>query len=161
MALTSIVSSPSYVYALYDVFFKFCLATIFYETELLYDNLKRHVEQTSETKAKIIDYGFNESESEISLPLNKFTDHYHRLVHLYNNHLRDVYRELIFKVCVNEFLDTERTRNLILKQLNVFGVFLNMDGEKTHKEKQTTTQPFVTWAKDESKRIMKNVLFNN
>lgn len=52
-SIVSTVTDPSYVYALFDVYFKFWIAAVFHETEILYKHVLFHYRNISVTIEKI------------------------------------------------------------------------------------------------------------
>lgn len=130
ISVSSAVPAPQYVFGLFDVYLKFYLGVIFYETEMLYLRFSDQSDELRVLRFQIRYYGIEKFENEIHLPLNIFPERFHDYIRKYNSHLISIFRYWLYGDEFYNLQDIKLTRDRIIDEFKSSGLFIYLASTK-------------------------------
>lgn len=114
------VSNPFYVYALYDVFLKFCLALIYYETVHFANKVESYYAKSDDWNVKNIF-----EENKIHIDHNDFPLFYEKYILNFNKTMQSFTSEVVNYAFDQQFTPSIDVLKKLYTELKSFGVFVD------------------------------------
>lgn len=143
LALRSAVSSPIFVYSLYDVYFKFCFAVFVYETENLFNALlkirdDKLNDRLNDRLNQIVRYEMEKSENGNYLPVEMFPECFRGYIQNYNLYVK--HGLCVFIPNGDGFVKSRANlfRQRVFDEIDKLGIFLHFKEATTLPEKEVS-----------------------
>lgn len=154
-AVRRAVTTPVYVYALFDVFFKFLFAIMYLETNKLSDSFLTNCEGSDR-----VHKGFGKAMENCNFPTigeKLLPERLRRLGELYDAHLKNVFGVYMDKQCKDGASIVRETDDRLINEFKVFGV--SFDSNRIPKQSVRPILDRRSLTKKDSRKLFPKTIF--